>query len=126
MGYEVSPEAWEEVLAGLDHRERGGYERVSVSLHLMPDPNALETEGSTVEGLTYIATPENPNYVGFAPIDEIAMQASSAHGPSGPNAEYVAELARSLREMGATDSHVFAVEQALLAKEVARRGGGGS
>jgi len=32
-----------------------------------------------------------------------------AQGPSGHNIEYVLELARALRKMGADDAHVFAL-----------------
>ena len=91
------------VLAGLDHRERGGYERHRLDLHF--------DDGSQTAGLVYIATAANPNYLGPAPLDEIAAQVSRACGPSGTNAEYVRELARSLREMPAEDAHVFALDE---------------
>jgi cation transport regulator ChaC len=90
------------VLADLDHREREGYERHPVELHF--------GDGGGTTGLVYIATPSNPNYLGPAPLDAIAAQIARARGPSGPNSEYVRELARSLREMPADDEHVFALD----------------
>jgi cation transport regulator ChaC len=94
------------ILTALDHRERGGYERRELCLHF-PD-------GSSAAGLSYVATPANPNYLGPAPLPVMAAQIARAHGPSGPNAEYVRELARALREMPADDPHVFELD-ALLA-----------
>lgn len=107
--YEVAEADRAEVLATLDHRERGGYERFEVEI-------SLGLEGGrrrSCVGLVYIATPENENYLGPAPVGQIADQIAGARGPSGENPEYVFELARALRGMGARDEHVFAVESAL-------------
>ena len=100
------------MLAGLDHRERGGYERVSLTLHLRESERG---PARRARGLVYVAGPDNPNYLGHAPVAAIAAQVARARGPSGANPEYVFELARSLRSMGAVDDHVFAVERALEA-----------
>lgn len=97
------------VLAELDWREKGGYDRCDVDL-LLGEPGALER---TVAGLVYIATPRNPNYLGAAPLDEIAVQVRRSHGPSGSNVEYVLRLADSLRALGARDDHVFSLERRL-------------
>ena len=98
------------VLAGLDHRERGGYERVQLDVHL---GRPGEAAARVVEGLVYVAGPENENYLGHAEVEAIARQIAGAVGPSGANPEYVFELAGSLRELAAADAHVFAVEAAL-------------
>jgi cation transport regulator ChaC len=82
----------------LDYREKGGYERLTTSLFL--------DDGRAVSAVTYVATPENPNYVGPAPVEEIASVARDSHGPSGSNREYVIELYRALVAMGAEDEHV--------------------
>lgn len=103
MAYRVAPQQVSDVLAGLDHREQGGYRRVSVDVCL--------PEGATVPGaLMYLATEDNPNYLGPAPLPEIAAQVRRCRGPSGPNAEYVLRLAQALRELGADegeDAHLF-------------------
>ncbi len=118
--YEIPLGDPEKVLAGLDHRERGGYDRVEVEISLFdgslrpgPSVDRGAEEPPAVAGLVYIASPENTNYLGAASIEEIARQVASASGPSGANSDYVFELARSLRGMGAADSHVFAVETEL-------------
>lgn len=109
--YEVPVDDPDGVLAHLDHRERGGYERLELEVSL----GTQERDGvrRRVRGLVYVAHPENENYLGPAPIDAIAAQIAGAEGPSGQNPEYVFELAKSLRGMGAHDDHVFSLEAAL-------------
>ncbi len=95
------------VLDGLDHRERGGYERLRLPLAF--------SGGGGAEGLVYIATPANPNYLGPAPLEAIAAQVTRASGPSGANSEYVLRLAESLRELAFHDDHVFELERLVRA-----------
>jgi len=91
------------ILAALDHREKGGYERLRLPLR--------DLDGAVFgEGLVYTATPENPSWLGAAPLPDIAAQIRRSRGPSGPNDEYLLRLAEALRGMGADDPHVFALE----------------
>ena len=103
--YRIEASLAAQVLAELDHRERGGYERLDI---------ALDLDGDPASGLTYVATPGNRNYLGPAPLEEVAMQVRAARGPSGDNREYVVRLAASLREMRQEDAHVFELERLLL------------
>ena len=98
----------DEVLAHLDHRERGGYQRIETDLFV--------TERKSVPGTIWLADRTNPNFLGPAPVPTIAEQIRRAIGASGPNVEYVCRLAESLREIGAHDPHVFALEARLLAR----------
>jgi cation transport regulator ChaC len=82
----------------LDQREINGYERHRV---------ALKLAGVEVEGITYIARTDNHAFLGDAPLEDMVAQIRRCVGQSGPNAEYVIELARSLRSLGVTDPHVF-------------------
>lgn len=95
----------DQVLAKLDHRERGGYQQRFI-------PVRTETQRA-VQALVYFAGPTNPNWLGEAPVAAIAEQVQNATGPSGPNVEYVVELCHALRALGATDPHCFAIEAAL-------------
>jgi cation transport protein ChaC len=95
MAYEVAAPEVEEVIALLDHREKGGYERVEAELHLADESAATRQR----RGLLYLATAGNPNYLGPAPLAEIAGQVRAARGPSGHNVEYVLRLAEALLEM---------------------------
>lgn len=107
--YQVSSSEAAAVLDALDHRERGGYRRLEVDIGLAEEPTALER----VAGLVYMAGPENEDYLGPATLEAIARQVAAARGPSGPNADYVFELAEALRRMQVVDGHVFALEDAL-------------
>ncbi|MCB9615874.1 MAG: gamma-glutamylcyclotransferase [Sandaracinus sp.] len=103
--YEIDPEVWENVARGLDHREKDGYARHGERVWLSDD--------TTVDALVYVATPDNPSFLGDAPLEAIAAQVRGARGPSGSNVEYVIELARALRAMGAADPHVEALAEAV-------------
>jgi len=92
----------------LDYREKGGYSLAEVGLRFAP-------AGDEAAGLVYIATPDNPNYLGPAPMPDIAAQVHASHGPSGANIEYVLRLAEALRHIGADDPHVFELERLLRA-----------
>ncbi|MDE0226668.1 MAG: gamma-glutamylcyclotransferase [Gammaproteobacteria bacterium] len=92
----------------LDHREKNGYERTKVRLAL--------TNGEDVDGVVYIAPIDNFAFLGDAPLAEMARQIQNSTGPSGRNIDYLIELANALRDMGAEDPHVFALEAA--AREV--------
>jgi len=122
--YEVPADDPNDVLIGLDHRERGGYDRVEVEITLVAQ--SLQSGESSVRvprrvpGVMYIAGPRNANYLGEARPRDIARQIAAASGPSGENPEYVFELARSLRAMGAEDAHVFEIE-AELARMLAEK-----
>ncbi len=98
-------------LAALDHREKGGYRRLDVRLHLLGAGAPQE-----VEAITWVATPENRNWLGPTSYEEMATQIQSAHGPSGNNVAYVVELYHALRAIGEPEPElrelVRAVERA--------------
>jgi cation transport regulator ChaC len=106
MAYLVSPETF----ASLDVREKNGYLRLATELTL--------DDGRHANGLVYIATPANAAFLGAASEREIALHISRSHGPSGANRDYVLHLADALRQLGADDPHVFAIERELLRLEM--------
>lgn len=93
------------VFGHLDHREKNGYQRVTVDIVFETGP---------VSGVLYRAPEGNPAYLGPASLDEMVQQISRCEGPSGSNRDYVLKLARSLRTLGVHDPHVFEVESMLL------------
>lgn len=105
----------ESILAGLARRERGGYRRLELEVTLDDPLAGAPVPSAVVPGLVYVAGPGNDEYLGPAPLDEIARQVARAEGPSGANAEYVFELAAALRRMQVADDHVFALESAVRA-----------
>jgi glutathione-specific gamma-glutamylcyclotransferase len=111
VAYRVAPEAIAEVFTGLDHRERGGYARVELPVHFVdPSPHGPVPAGQVADARMYLATADNPNYLGDAPLPAIASQIVRCRGPSGANLEYLLRLAEALRDLGAADDHVFALE----------------
>jgi cation transport protein ChaC len=52
----------------------------------------------TVNATVYVATPDNGQWLGEAPVDELATQVATCSGPAGHNAEYVILLARWERQ----------------------------
>jgi cation transport regulator ChaC len=103
IAYRVAADRAEPVLSALDHREKGGYARESLAVHFR--------SGEQVSALTYRATPDNPNYLGPASEEAIAVQAARCRGPSGSNVDYVLRLAAALEALGAEDSHVAEVAE---------------
>lgn len=109
--FRIEGEEAQRVLAQLDHREKGGYERHRVPIF---DGEPHGRAQRSVDGaLVYVATEDNPNYLGPASPTDIARQVCEARGPSGPNTEYVLRLAESLRQFDVDDPHVFAIDAAL-------------
>jgi cation transport regulator ChaC len=101
LAYRVAAETVSRVLAMLDHRERGGFDRVDLEVDLRGGTVTL------VRAVTYVAGPDNPNYLGPAPLPEIVTQVRRSRGPSGSNLEYAVRLAETLRAHDLEDAHVF-------------------
>lgn len=101
MAYLITPD----VFGHLDYREKNGYLRLSTAI--------VFEDGTSAEGLVYIATEENAAFLGPAPEPDIARQIAGAEGPSGRNADYLLRLAVALRELGKDDPHVFEIERHL-------------
>jgi cation transport protein ChaC len=98
----------EAILRALDHREQGGYERVSVEATL----TGAAPPGA-VHAITWIATPDNPHHLGPASLADVVAQIRTSVGPSGSNLEYVIELDEALRALGLFDAHVAEIAAAL-------------
>jgi cation transport protein ChaC len=107
VAYCVAARERDGVLEMLDHRERGGFDRIQVEVEFR-DPG-----DRAVPALVYLATDRNPNYLGPATDSEIVDQIRRARGPSGPNTEYALRLAQALRDIDTTDDHVFAIADRL-------------
>lgn len=106
MAYRIGPE----VLGPLDVREKNGYLREVVTLHFSQTVSQMssqsESQTERAEGLVYLAGQDNAAFLGDAPHGVIAEQIARAHGPSGPNRDYLLNLAASLEAMGVEDAHI--------------------
>lgn len=112
MAYQVTPDTF----AHLDQREKNGYLRFFTELHWLNNAGPYSTADSSgpEQGVVYIANPDNAAYLGPAPEADIARQIAKSRGPSGPNSEYLLQLAQALRQLNEQDEHVFKLEQLLL------------
>jgi glutathione-specific gamma-glutamylcyclotransferase len=108
MAYRVGGDDLPRVLDELDYREKQGYRRVQTSVYLR--------SARAVAALVYVATPDNPHFLGPTPLADIAAVVRRSRGPSGHNVEYVLELARALEKLGVTDPHVHGLA-ALIAEQ---------
>lgn len=103
MAYLITPD----ILEQLDFREKNGYLRLYTEM--------VFEDGTTAQGLVYIATEENSAFLGPATELEIARQIAVSAGPSGDNKDYLVGLAEALRALGKEDVHVFEIERHLIA-----------
>jgi cation transport regulator ChaC len=108
VAYRVADADWHDVLRGLDRRESGGFERHELLVRFA-EPGRV-----AARALVYVAAEGNPNFLGPAPLEQMAAQVRSARGKSGSNADYVEQLATALRALGAEDEHVFELAAALV------------
>ncbi len=98
VAYQIDVDGAWSTMSGLDFREKGGYQRERLQLVLQ--------SGAEVAALTYVARPDNPNYLGPDRLERMAQQILSAHGPSGANLDYLRRLESALVRARATDLHV--------------------
>lgn len=103
VAYRLSADTAHNIFDALDHREKNGYERLELCA-TTPNQRQLNT-------ITYVATPDNFAYLGPAPLTALSKQIANSIGPSGPNTEYLFELANALRALEVDDAHVFELEQ---------------
>lgn len=114
VAYEVSSTVRDHVLGRLDVREKGGYERRAVRLHLRPTTEeAKQLTDGEVDGVVYFAAEGNINHLGPASLGEMAAQIARSVGPSGANSEYLFKLAAALRALDVDDPHVFELERSV-------------
>lgn len=120
MAYEVTDSQIEGCLQYLNTRENelGGY------VSEMVEFNPREKGQRTLLALVYIATPDNPIYLGPASDKEIAAQIAICRGNTGHNIEYLLRLAEFMRLYcpDVEDEHLFSIEAAALALSVNSRG----
>lgn len=115
----TDPEEEHRTLETLEYREKQYDVRTFVDVYgkegdLPAVPGAMVFIGSSDKS-------RNHNYLGPAPLSAIARQIAKAHGPSGPNRDYLFHLADALRKMDVDDQEVYELEdivRTILAADV--------
>ncbi|XP_065881124.1 gamma-glutamylcyclotransferase 2-3 [Euphorbia lathyris] len=115
VAYKISNKEDEETaLTYLEVREKQYDQKAYVDFYTESTATAPAITGVMV----YIGSSDkkhNQNYLGPAPLEDIAKQIVNAEGPSGPNREYLFQLDMALHQIGCKDRHVID-----LANEVRR------
>lgn len=105
VAFRVAADGADVLVEALDVREQGGYVREMVALSL--------DDGRRVRALTYVAHPDNPNFLGDASVADMATQIAASRGISGANRDYVLQLHQQLLALAVSDPHVDALVQRL-------------
>ncbi|KAG5872465.1 hypothetical protein JTB14_010603 [Gonioctena quinquepunctata] len=106
IAYKIKNSDIENVVNHLDFREKDGYERKFVTFY------PINCERKAFEITIYVANQGNINYAGYADLKDIAKQVVKSVGPSGPNVDYVYNLANAMRTLFpfVEDDHLFGLE----------------
>jgi len=94
------------ILRNLDYREKGGYVREEVDVFI----RGVDTP-FVKKAVLYMATEKNTNYIGETPLQQLADRIYKSVGPSGPNVDYLFNLAECLKKMNVNDEHVFELDK---------------
>nr|XP_016923879.1 putative glutathione-specific gamma-glutamylcyclotransferase 2 [Drosophila suzukii] len=111
VAYRIAASQKGAVLDHLDYREKNGYERCSLEFHEYSNTSADGGggDGEPIQVIMYVATQANDSYAGNVwQVPCIAKQIFSSAGPSGPNREYLFNLATAMDQLfpGAVDEHL--------------------
>eukprot|EP00111_Clytia_hemisphaerica_P018110 TCONS_00053592-protein len=88
----IPPASVKETMDTLNFREKGGYSLTKVLFQ--PDNAGLKE----MDVFLYMGSKGNPNYAGEETLDNIAARIAKAVGPSGPNVNYLYNLASVLEQ----------------------------
>ncbi|KAJ4765267.1 Gamma-glutamylcyclotransferase [Rhynchospora pubera] len=105
VAYKLKEDDKQTVLQDLEFREK----QYDMKLYLDFYTDLSVSTPAVTDVMVYYASPNkelNPNYLGPAPLEDIARQIIQAEGPSGPNRDYLFLLEEALLKFGCEDPHV--------------------
>jgi len=94
----------------LDVREKGGYHREEVPVFV--DGDLFACMATLYVGS--VSTEINTEFIGPEDIETTARIITNSSGQSGPNRDYLFNLAQSLRKMSLHDAYLFELERQVL------------
>ncbi|WRT65300.1 uncharacterized protein IL334_002243 [Kwoniella shivajii] len=118
MAYRIDPQYEDEVKTYMEYREKNGY-----TCHFVPvynaSPDGLEEIAVVDNAEIWIGKLDNPAFIGYESLDNLARIISERSGPSGLNKEYLYKLAESVRQLypHVRDEYLFGLEAAVRALE---------
>ena len=98
MAYQIASTDQDETLQYLDFREQKGYSLLTENIHFFDD--------TQTPALVYIASSQNPHFLGPAAAKDIANQIIKSIGPSGSNLEYFIKLRSALQQFAPPEEHI--------------------
>ncbi|KAJ7835116.1 ChaC-like protein [Mycena olivaceomarginata] len=117
VAYTIDPEFEADVRAYLDYREKDGY-----TMEAMPIYGVVDGAETVIipNAYCYVGRKDNPSFIGSEPLPALAHRIWISVGPSGPNKEYLYNLANAVRELSpeSYDKHLFALEGLVKAMDV--------
>ncbi|EGD76619.1 hypothetical protein PTSG_07733 [Salpingoeca rosetta] len=112
VAYRIHSDRADDIMAHLDYREKGGY-KTQVVEAVVHEEHVDNVGTSSLNCLVYVGTEDNPQFTGVRDEEEIARVIATSVGPSGPNSEYLLNLAHALREIAPhhPDDHIDRLER---------------
>lgn len=107
IAYQLPEHNLDAIMLSLDVREQGGYVREFLDVKL--------STGKVVPAITWIAHPENKNFLGPASSRHIAEHIARAMGPSGTNLDYFRRLVEVLQTLQVSEDHLRRISRWLPA-----------
>lgn len=115
VAYRIDKDVWPFVVNNLNTREIDGYSAILTKFIPRNDTKTLfyPLGEKPFDVWIYVALENNESFLGDAPIEYMAQQILESEGPSGSNAEYLLNLADSLRAIGsfALDKHTSELDR---------------
>ncbi|KAK7028667.1 gamma-glutamylcyclotransferase [Favolaschia claudopus] len=93
------------------------------TMETIPIYNIVDGVETVIFSSCYVGRKDNPSFIGSEPLPALANRIWLSVGPSGPNKEYLYNLANAVRELSpeSYDKHLFALEELVKALDEKNR-----
>lgn len=111
IAFRIAPKEWDAVLAYLREREQ------ATSVYRERAREVRFADGSAAPALTYLVDRRHRQYAGKLDEETKLRIVGAAHGRSGPNRDYVINVAAHLADLGMPDPELDRLAARLKARE---------